>query len=387
MIINNNQEKQSDTHSDISILTDNKVFKGGLGLLAPKDKLSHIRKNQPQPASQTNIYNITNNISNSSNININSLKSNIINKNVVLEEGTAKANSSKNTTDNANEKGNSNATGYISFRSKDDPNDIYRNYAQNNTPIHEDAVEIADSTIITKKIVQKIGSLKASGNKSKKPSEHLNLIKGEELSINKIFSQKLNQPIEHEKELKNFELASSLDETDHNNLHIVHDEYIDDSDDSEENDTAEKVSNDSRDQNCFWNMMNDESELEGKKRSKSVCERALVTRSDKNVRHDEHTITSQSGSTKSKKEKYLSKIVCTLSRIERGRAIFVSNDDLIFVLPSLFVPKNLIVGHTYIFRISEFAKFQNKFVNVQNIHKKYSTLRKKGLNNSNKKIK
>ena len=43
--------------------------------------------------------------------------------------------------------------------------------------------------------------------------------------------------------------------------------------------------------------------------------------------------------------------------LEKGKAIFVSQDDMIFVLPSFFVPKNLKIGNTYKFRVKEY--FQN----------------------------
>ena len=71
------------------------------------------------------------------------------------------------------------------------------------------------------------------------------------------------------------------------------------------------------------------------------------------------------------KEKYLNSVICTLSLIDRGKAVFVSQDDMIFVLPSLFVPKNLKVGNTYMFKVSEFLNFNKKTKEIYNLQKQY----------------
>lgn len=68
----------------------------------------------------------------------------------------------------------------------------------------------------------------------------------------------------------------------------------------------------------------------------------------------------------------LSKVICTLSKIENGFATFVSTDDLIFVLPSLFIPSNLNVGNTYIFKLCEVDQAENKIAKVSAIHQIYS---------------
>ena len=71
------------------------------------------------------------------------------------------------------------------------------------------------------------------------------------------------------------------------------------------------------------------------------------------------------------KEKYLNSVICTLSLIDKGKAVFVSQDDMIFVLPSLFVPKNLKVGNTYMFKVSEFLNFNKKTKEIYNLQKQY----------------
>ena len=70
--------------------------------------------------------------------------------------------------------------------------------------------------------------------------------------------------------------------------------------------------------------------------------------------------------------KYLNKVICTLSKNESGFATFVSKDDLIFVLPSLFIPSNLNVGNTYVFKLAEVDQAQNKIDKVNSIHNYYS---------------
>lgn len=72
------------------------------------------------------------------------------------------------------------------------------------------------------------------------------------------------------------------------------------------------------------------------------------------------------------KSKSLSKVICTLSKIENGSATFVSKDDLIFVLPSFFIPKNLNIGNTYMFKLNELDQANNKLNKVNTIHKYYS---------------
>ena len=71
-------------------------------------------------------------------------------------------------------------------------------------------------------------------------------------------------------------------------------------------------------------------------------------------------------------EKCLSKVICTLSKIEGGYATFVSSNDLIFILPSLFIPKDLIPGSSYIFELCELELAENKINKVNQIHNFYS---------------
>ena len=79
--------------------------------------------------------------------------------------------------------------------------------------------------------------------------------------------------------------------------------------------------------------------------------------------------------------KYLNKVICTLSKIENGNATFVSSDDLIFILPSLFIPKDLNIGSTYIFKLYEVNQAENKQERIQLIH---ASLAKENIEDENK---
>ena len=57
---------------------------------------------------------------------------------------------------------------------------------------------------------------------------------------------------------------------------------------------------------------------------------------------------------------------------DKGKAIFVSQDDMIFVLPSFFVPKNLKIGNTYKFKVKEYFQYSKKTDEIQEIQQKYA---------------
>ena len=63
-------------------------------------------------------------------------------------------------------------------------------------------------------------------------------------------------------------------------------------------------------------------------------------------------------------------INCTISSIEKGIAILVTQDDTIFTLPAFFLPKNAIPGNSYQICIDETVKMQSKVTNIHNIQKR-----------------
>jgi hypothetical protein len=66
-------------------------------------------------------------------------------------------------------------------------------------------------------------------------------------------------------------------------------------------------------------------------------------------------------------------INCTISSIEKGIAILVTQDDTIFTLPAFFLPKNSVPGNSYQITIDETIKIHAKVNSIQNIQNKFKT--------------
>jgi hypothetical protein len=284
-MLNNSIDQES--NGDISINTNIKVFKGGLGLV-----------NKKQPKKEKKIVN----------------KEKILEKEKALEQNT----------ENANE--------ILSFRSAGRDQ-----FTLSNDKVLEN--KIINSNLLKKHICEKLNQKPVSQNVNEKEI------------IKKIFKKETD-----EKELKIFEIKS--------------DRYRNSSSDltSEEEVESQKVeiTNLNEDEkNIFWNLKNNiyneaESSESHRKRCKSVSAAKLNTNSTNNSFHN------------STSSKVVSKVSGTFSMLDRGKAVFVSNDDYIFILPALFIPQNLVVGNTYMFKICEIEKLNNRVQNInENIQKKY----------------
>ena len=123
-----------------------------------------------------------------------------------------------------------------------------------------------------------------------------------------------------------------------------------------------------KEKNIFWNLKSNNNSNDNiqnnNNNNKSIENNELI--------YNESHNNSLSGLLNNEpKEKYLNSVICTLSLIDRGKAVFVSQDDMIFVLPSLFVPKNLKVGNTYMFKVSEYLNFNKKTKEIYNLQKQY----------------
>jgi hypothetical protein len=196
----------------------------------------------------------------------------------------------------------------ISFRSKKE------SFNMTNVEIEQKENYILDNTLIMQEICNKI-------TKVKRKSSHKGI--DENTNIKKVFASHRDDIIERE---------------------LLFSPKI------EEEDAIEESEDEENEENIFWNLKNnlDES-TDSKKRSSSAN-----TKSHCN------------------KKTNIGKIVATFSRIEQGRAIFVTNDDFIFVLPSLALPKSLVIGNCYMFDISEQSKYQIRLSNIyETIQKKY----------------
>ena len=214
------------------------------------------------------------------------------------------------------------SSGFVSFRNK---KSRFVNLNNTNNTENNKIEEEIDPKLITQSILIKLAT---SGkphisNSSFSKEGHL------------IESTKANEVEIDEKDLKVIHTNSSI------NSNVSH-ESIDKNYEEEEND-----------KNVFWNL--------NSHKDKIVNENNLD-----NIKINEDSFRKQ------KKEKYLNTIICTLSMFDKGKAIFVSQDDMIFVLPSFFVPKNLKIGNTYKFKVKEYFQYSKKTDEIQEIQQKYA---------------
>jgi hypothetical protein len=213
----------------------------------------------------------------------------------------------------------------ISFRSK-----------KEQFTLSNEREKILDTNILKKHMCEK------QNKETPKPNQN------EKEIIKKIF-----QKGAEEKELKVFEIVSDK--------YHSSSEYS--SEDEIESQKVELVNLNEDERNIFWNLKNniDESSESQRKRCKSViAARCNNTNSTNNSFHN------------STASKIVSKVTGTFSMLDKGKAVFVSNDDYIFVLPALFIPQNLVVGNSYMFKIYELDKLNSRMNNInENIQKKY----------------
>jgi len=64
-------------------------------------------------------------------------------------------------------------------------------------------------------------------------------------------------------------------------------------------------------------------------------------------------------------------IKCTLSLLDNGKAIFVSDNDDIFYLPSILIDKNMQVGNSYLLEIDKVNDIMKKYNEIDKIQNKY----------------
>ena len=67
----------------------------------------------------------------------------------------------------------------------------------------------------------------------------------------------------------------------------------------------------------------------------------------------------------------INKIKCTLSFLDKGKAVFVSENDDIFWLPSSTLNENIKVGNSYLFQIDKINNQIQKLNEIENIQNKY----------------
>lgn len=195
--------------------------------------------------------------------------------------------------------------------------------------------EYVDQAAVTQSILEKLNSFKEPNHIINNSNDNItpgrkDKYNNEQKEIGKVFKNNDSKLIEEECETKDVNYI-------HTNSSNKDSMKLNGSiGDNESNNSEEDNSN------LFWNL----------------------TRPNGNE-EDDNRIDSQ------KKEKYINTIICTLSLLEKGKAIFVSQDDMIFVLPSIFVPKNLVVGNTYMFIVGEYENYTQKTQTIKDIQKEY----------------
>jgi hypothetical protein len=218
------------------------------------------------------------------------------------------------------------SSGFISFRNK---KARFVNLNITNNTDNNKIEEEIDPKLITQSILIKLktnGKINLTNSSFSKENQLIESTKENEVEID-------------EKDLKVIHTNSSNSNSiDDNNIEI-----------NEKNSEEEE-----NEKNVFWN---------------------LNSNKDKNINENnfDNLKENKDNNFKEKnKEKYLNTIICTLSILEKGKAIFVSQDDMIFILPSFFVPKNLKIGNTYKFRVKEYFQYSKKSDEIQEIQQKYA---------------
>ena len=213
------------------------------------------------------------------------------------------------------------SSGFISFRNK---KARFVNLNTTNNPENKIDEEI-DPKLITQSILIKLGT-------SGKP--HL---------ANSSFSKE-GHLIESTK-------ANEV-EIDEKDLKIIHTNSSNNSNNNASDDSNDKNNfDDENEKNVFWNLNSHKDKID-------FHNLDINEKKEDSIKNEN-------------KDKYLNTIICTLSILEKGKAIFVSQDDMIFILPSFFVPKNLKIGNTYKFKVKEYFQYSKKTDEIQEIQQKY----------------
>ena len=142
-------------------------------------------------------------------------------------------------------------------------------------------------------------------------------------------------------------------EIDEKDLKIIHTNSSNNSNNNASDDSNDKNNfDDENEKNVFWNLNSHKDKIN------DFHNLDINEKKEDSIKNEN-------------KDKYLNTIICTLSILETGKAIFVSQDDMIFILPSFFVPKNLKIGNTYKFKVKEYFQYSKKTEEIQEIQQKY----------------
>lgn len=311
------KENEEKSENEISEITDQAIFQGAISLL---------NKEIAKPAKQHQQHQSQQSQQGHNDIKEEQNKSKILQNLIKMDPPITAGNNSMY------------SSGILSFRNKK----AYFHNPQFTQSQNQKLEENIDQEAITKSILEKMNAIKRSKKTFGTYVEDSNFKR-------KMLNNESTKAYEEEYDEKGFKMFNSNSSEDQYNENSNSNENSHSNANSENNNDKENGDESNR---IFWQVQKDKDGESTLKHKDSTCP---------------HTRTSES----KRRHKYLKQIVCTLSLLEKGKAIFVSQDDMIFILPALFVPKNLNVGNTYVFKVREYKPYSFKSNVIQDIQKKY----------------
>lgn len=117
-------------------------------------------------------------------------------------------------------------------------------------------------------------------------------------------------------------------------------------------------------ENIFWNLNTE---------SRKIIENSSNIKKAKtlNLKTNNSKINQNTLEDLPKSHSYKSKILCTISKIDRGIAVMVSSDDVIFNLPYCFLPKNSVAGNSIHLSLESGIDFNTKLNNISQLQLKF----------------
>ena len=103
----------------------------------------------------------------------------------------------------------------------------------------------------------------------------------------------------------------------------------------------------------------------------NISKQYQIKSSQKNLEENYKNKSNNSIDTEKEKNIKVNSIKCTLSFLDKGKAIFVSENDDIFWLPSATLNEKIKVGNSYLFQIDKLNNQLKRMNEIENIQKKY----------------
>ena len=103
----------------------------------------------------------------------------------------------------------------------------------------------------------------------------------------------------------------------------------------------------------------------------NISKQYQIKSSQKNLEENYKNKSNNSIDTEKEKNIKVNNIKCTLSFLDKGKAIFVSENDDIFWLPSATLNEKIKVGNSYLFQIDKLNNQLKRMNEIENIQNKY----------------